>query len=58
MMCRQKQKCLNVVTFIFLQKQERELNSTIDLYNIFWKLKVIKYHEPIEGIIKKYEIQL
>ena len=39
--------------FIFLQKQERELNSTIDLYNIFWKLKVIKYHEPIEGIIKK-----
>jgi hypothetical protein len=29
------------------------LNSTIDLNAIFWKIKVIKYCTPIEGVIKK-----
>ena len=29
------------------------LNSIIDLNDIFWKIKVIKYCNPIEGVIKK-----
>ena len=29
------------------------LNQPIPLIELFWKLKVIPYHEPIEGIIKK-----
>jgi hypothetical protein len=29
------------------------INTTIDLYNIFWQLPVLFYHEPKEGIIKK-----
>lgn len=44
-------KCSEI--YISTKTRTCELNSTIDLYKIFWKLKVIKYHEPIEGIIKK-----
>ena len=29
------------------------LNQPIDIYNIFWKLQVMKYYEKKEGIIKK-----
>ena len=29
------------------------LNVNIDIYNIFWKLKVIDYDDNVEGIIKK-----
>ena len=29
------------------------LNDTIDLYDAFWKMDVIKYDEECEGIIKK-----
>ena len=29
------------------------LSSPIDLYNIFWKLSILPYHKPHEGIIKK-----
>ena len=29
------------------------LNKSIDLYDIFWKLKINNYHLPVEGIIKK-----
>lgn len=29
------------------------LNQPIELIDLFWKLKVIPYHEPREGIIKK-----
>jgi len=29
------------------------INSSIDLYNLFWKLPVLFYHEQKEGIIKK-----
>ena len=29
------------------------LSSPIDLNNIFWKLQIIPYYKPIEGIIKK-----
>ena len=44
-------KCSEI--YISTKTRTCELNSTIDLYNIFWKLKVIKYYEPTEGIIKK-----
>ena len=44
-------KCSDI--YISTKTRTCELNSTIDLYNIFWKLNIIKYHEPIEGIIKK-----
>ena len=44
-------KCSDI--YISTKTRTCELNSMIDLYNIFWKLKVIKYHEPTEGIIKK-----
>ena len=44
-------KCSDI--YISTKTRTCELNSTIDLYNIFWKLNLIKYHEPIEGIIKK-----
>ena len=44
-------KCSDI--YISTKTRTCELNSFIDLYNIFWKLHVIKYHEPIEGIIKK-----
>jgi len=39
--------------YISTKTRTCELNSHIDLYKIFWKLNVIKYHNPIEGIIKK-----
>lgn len=29
------------------------LNSTFDLYNLFWKIKTINYDEEKEGVIKK-----
>ena len=29
------------------------LNQSIDINNIFWKLKVIDYGNPIDGIVKK-----
>lgn len=29
------------------------LSHPIDLFNVFWKLNVISYHIPIEGIVKK-----
>jgi hypothetical protein len=29
------------------------VNSTVDLYNVFWLLPVLYYHEQKEGIIKK-----
>lgn len=29
------------------------VNTTIDLNDVFWKLKILKYHEQKEGIIKK-----
>ena len=44
-------KCSDI--YISTKTRTCELNSFIDLYNIFWKLHVIKYHDPIEGIIKK-----
>lgn len=44
-------KCSDI--YISTKTRTCELNSNIDLYNIFWKLHVIKYHDPIEGIIKK-----
>tara|TARA_B100000963_G_C22598953_1_gene659275 strand:- start:860 stop:1936 length:1077 start_codon:yes stop_codon:yes gene_type:complete len=44
-------KCSDI--YISTKTRTCELNSTIDLYNIFWKLNVIKYHTPTEGIIKK-----
>jgi len=44
-------KCSDI--YISTKTRTCELNSFIDLYNIFWKLHVIKYHEPTEGIIKK-----
>jgi hypothetical protein len=44
-------KCSDI--YISTKTRTCELNSSIDLYNIFWKLHVIKYHDPIEGIIKK-----
>ena len=44
-------KCSSI--YISTKTRTCELNSTIDLYNIFWKLKIIKYHTPAEGIIKK-----
>ena len=44
-------KCSEI--YISTKTRTCELNSTIDLYNIFWKLNIIKYHTPTEGIIKK-----
>jgi hypothetical protein len=44
-------KCSDI--YISTKTRTCELNSYIDLYKIFWELFVIKYHEPIEGIIKK-----
>ena len=44
-------KCSDI--YISTKTRTCELNSTIDLYKIFWKLNVIKYHTPTEGIIKK-----
>ena len=44
-------KCSDI--YISTKTRTCELNCAIDLYNIFWKLNVIKYHTPIEGIIKK-----
>ena len=44
-------KCSDI--YISTKTRTCELNCAIDLYNIFWKLNIIKYHNPIEGIIKK-----
>ena len=35
-------KCSDI--YISTKTRTCELNSTIDLYNIFWKLNVFKYH--------------
>ena len=29
------------------------VNTCLDLYDIFWKIPILQYHEPKEGIIKK-----
>ena len=29
------------------------LNSTIDLYNVFWKIPIINYYSQMEGVVKK-----
>lgn len=44
-------KCSDI--YISTKTRTCELNSDIDLYNIFWKLNIIKYHTASEGIIKK-----
>ena len=42
-------KCSDI--YISTKTRTCELNYPIDLYKIFWKLKVIIYDNPIEGII-------
>jgi len=44
-------KCSDI--YISTQTKIAFLNSTIDLYKIFWLLPVINYFNPIDGIIKK-----
>ena len=44
-------KCSDI--YISTQTKIAYLNKTIDLYNIFWKLPVLDYHIPKNGIIKK-----
>ena len=44
-------KCSDI--YISTQTKIAYLNSTIDLYNIFWELPVLDYHIPKNGIIKK-----
>ncbi len=44
-------KCSGI--YISTKTRTCELNSEINLYDIFWKLDIIKYHTPSEGIIKK-----
>ena len=39
--------------YISTQTKIAHLNSTIELYDIFWKLKVQEYFLQQEGIIKK-----
>jgi TATA-box binding protein (TBP) (component of TFIID and TFIIIB) len=44
-------KCNNI--YISTKTNISYLNQSIDLSDIFWKLPVIPYHIPTEGIIKK-----
>lgn len=44
-------KCSDI--YISTQTKIAYLNQPIDLYDIFWKLPVIDYHKPKNGIIKK-----
>ena len=44
-------KCSDI--YISTQTKIAYLNQEIDLNDIFWKLPVIPYHQPINGIIKK-----
>lgn len=39
--------------FISTKSKIGYLNNSIDLKNIFWKIKVIPYNTPSEGVIKK-----
>ena len=29
------------------------LNTTIDIYNVFWKIPVMSYYSPKNGVVKK-----
>ena len=44
-------KCSDI--YISTSTKTGALNKTIDLEDIFWKLPIVPYHEPREGIIKK-----
>tara|TARA_B100000925_G_C21989614_1_gene466159 strand:+ start:74 stop:1192 length:1119 start_codon:yes stop_codon:yes gene_type:complete len=44
-------KCSDI--YISTQTKIAYLNSTIDLYNVFWKLEVLDYFKQEDGIIKK-----
>tara|TARA_B100000035_G_scaffold99064_4_gene84064 strand:- start:7920 stop:8975 length:1056 start_codon:yes stop_codon:yes gene_type:complete len=44
-------KCSDI--YISTQTKIAYLNSTIDLYDIFWALPITEYHNPVNGIIKK-----
>ena len=49
-------KCSDI--YISTQTKIAYLNQEIDLYDIFWKLPIIPYHQPINGIIKKSKTSL
>ena len=44
-------KCSDI--YISTQTKIAYLNSPIKLYEIFWKLNVLDYYKPQDGIIKK-----
>ena len=44
-------KCSDI--YISTQTKIAYLNQKIDLYEVFWKLKVIDYYKQEDGIIKK-----
>ena len=39
--------------YISTKTQIAHLNQSVDLQDIFWKLPIVPYHKPVEGIIKK-----
>ena len=44
-------KCSDI--YISTRTKTGALDKSIDLEDIFWKLPIVPYHEPREGIIKK-----
>ena len=44
-------KCTDI--YISTKTKIVYLNKSIDLDNVFWKINIMDYHEPKEGIVKK-----
>lgn len=49
--CSIKPECSDI--YISTKTKICYLNNTVDIFNVFWKLPMLDYHLPREGIIKK-----
>ena len=49
---RETPKCSEI--YISTKTKIAYLNTPIDLFDIFWKIPVIKYEIPKEGVLKKH----
>lgn len=48
-----KKKPISTKLYISTKTMISYISHEIDLFDVFWKLNVIQYHEPREGIVKK-----
>lgn len=49
--CSKAPKCSDI--YISTKTKIAYINQSINLNSVFWKLPIIEYHRPVEGIVKK-----